>query len=184
MVNLWLAVGIPGSGKSTYIRKEIRNKNGIRISRDVIRFALIEDNEDYFAKEKLVFKEFINQIQNAINSKILNIYVDATHLNEKSRNKILDKLNLDNVQIHILYFDIPLNICLARNSLRTGREKVPEDTIVEMYSKLTKPDFHEKYTYSTINIVDENNKITYIEGIMNEKIIKNKEIKNIFIERI
>ena len=181
MVNLWMAVGVPGSGKSTYIKNKIKKYGGIRISRDDIRFSLLNDTDSYFDKENEVFAEFIKQIQNAINSKIENIYVDATHLTEKSRNKVLNKLSLQNVQIHILYFDIPLYECIERNANREGRAYVPITVINNMYETLMRPNFWEKYEYVSIITIDLKGKETIQTTLQNDKI--NTEIENIFIKK-
>ena len=39
----------------------------------------------------------------------------------------------------------PLNICLKRNSYRTGRAKVPESSIKEMYKSLIPPTKNEGF---------------------------------------
>ena len=54
-------VGAPGSGKSTFARK--RFPNARYISRDEIRFSVLKPDEDYFSKEKLTWKMFIDAIQ-------------------------------------------------------------------------------------------------------------------------
>ena len=48
-------MGIPGSGKSTFVRKR-RDifDNPIVISRDKIRFSLLEEGDEYFSKEEIL----------------------------------------------------------------------------------------------------------------------------------
>ena len=60
MNKLYLMVGIPGSGKSTFIAntKEVRT---LIVSRDAIRFSMVSEGESYFKKEKEVFNTFINR---------------------------------------------------------------------------------------------------------------------------
>lgn len=102
---------------------------------------MLGDDDAYFAHEDAVFDEFIKQIQEAINDQEhTSIFIDATHLNEKNRNKVLHRLTRmkDDVVIGV-YFDIPLEECLRRNALRTGRALVPETVIKNMYESLTKP---------------------------------------------
>ena len=79
MKHLFLMCGVAGSGKSTYLSNI---KNAVVISRDEIRFSLIGDFDDYFAKEDEVFATFIQKIQNAIDNEEgpKEIYCDATHL--------------------------------------------------------------------------------------------------------
>ena len=90
--NLFLMCGIAGSGKSSWLQKNV--SNAAIISRDEIRFSIIGDFDDYFAKENEVFTIFIQKIQEAIdnNDGPTEIYCDATHLTKKSRNKVLNAL--------------------------------------------------------------------------------------------
>ena len=157
MKKLYLTVGVPGSGKSTYIQNLTNSVGRVRVSRDLIRFALVNENEDYFSKEPEVFNKFIAAIQFCLDAPIYEaIYVDATHISEKARNKVLDRLNLKNIEIHILYFDTELDKCLERNDKRSGRECVPKSAIYNMHKSLTKPTFNEKYKYRSITTVYEN----------------------------
>jgi len=180
MIKLYMTVGLPGCGKSTFVRKRIEQYGGIHISRDIIRFSIVRPDEEYFSKENIVFDIFINQIQQAIDDKIENIYVDATHLTEKGRNKVLNRLKLnEEVQIHILMFDVPLNICLERNAKRTGREVVPEIVIRRMRHSIGVPNFFEKYHYTSISEINEDglfiNRWTPADKKELERWIKNAE---------
>ena len=140
---IYILCGVPGSGKSTWARKQIEELDGkgIIISRDVIRFSMLGEDDAYFAHEDEVFNEFIRQVQEAINDQEhTSIFIDATHLNEKNRNKVLSRLwHMDKDVVIGVYFDIPLEECLRRNALRTGRALVPETVIKNMYESLTKP---------------------------------------------
>lgn len=142
MNKIVMVAGIPGSGKSTWIKQQIRksNKECIHISRDEIRFSILKDGDEYFAKEKEVFRTFINKIQHEIDTGDLKtIYVDATHLNRKSRAKVLNQLKLGNTIVEIVWFDVPLKTCLMRNAKRTGRARIPEETIAEMFFSSSAP---------------------------------------------
>ena len=155
MTVLYLMCGVPGCGKSTWINKH-KIESDIVISRDVVRFSLIKEHEDYFSKEDLVFATFIDQINEAIDNKANTIFVDATHLNETSRNKVLDRLHLsDEVKVIPVFIKEKLETCLYRNSLREGRSNVPEKAIIRMYNSLHAPSFNEKHYYSSIIIVNE-----------------------------
>ena len=144
--NLWLLVGIPGSGKSTWALEQLNAlpaEHGHWISRDMIRFGLVKEGEEYFSKEKEVFNLFVRAVQADIDSDfVTDIYVDATHINEASREKLLRRLkNLENVNLNAIVFDIPLEVCLERNAQRTGRACVPETAIRNMYNNFSHPYF-------------------------------------------
>jgi predicted kinase len=53
--------GVPGSGKSTWVRKNFPDITPV--SRDAIRFEILDERGgDYFAYEDEVFEKFIHQI--------------------------------------------------------------------------------------------------------------------------
>ena len=68
---VWLMCGIPGSGKSTWIKKRLMENGGIWISRDEVRFSMVKEDEDYFSKECEVFDKFISNICEALTMKHL-----------------------------------------------------------------------------------------------------------------
>lgn len=154
---IYLLVGLPGSGKSTWAKKRCaENINAAYISRDEIRFSLLKDDEEYFAKEKEAFKMFISAIKKAMSDELYTeVYIDATHLNERSRQKVLDKLDLREWDIYLVDFTTPIEICIERNATRTGRAFVPEDVIrnMESWRDIIQPVF--KYDYYVMEVNEE-----------------------------
>lgn len=155
---LYLTVGVPGSGKSTFCEKMV----GKRVSRDAIRFSMIDDNDEYFQKEKDVWREYVRQIQEEINANNT-VIADATHLNKKSRQKLLNALDLKDYVVFVLYFDVSLSTCLARNAKRTGRENVPKDVVTNMYSHMTEPTLEEDDRYYMILSINDEGLIYRLE---------------------
>lgn len=147
---VWLLSGIPGSGKSTWAKKQIAEYGGIWCSRDAMRFSMVREDEPYFERENEVFNAWITQICDALsNPMIEDIYVDATHLNDRSREKTLSRLPKENIKkITNVVFLVPIETCLERNAQRTGREVVPEEAIRNMQKSFKMPK-----KYSTL-IVD------------------------------
>ena len=48
--NLWIMVGIPGSGKSYFAKNILMTDDSWQyISRDEVRFSIIKDDEEYFS---------------------------------------------------------------------------------------------------------------------------------------
>ena len=161
---LWILVGIPGSGKSTWIQN---HKNSFKtpykiISRDDIRFSFLKnDDDDYFKYEKQVFNEFIKQIKESL-QKNKETYVDATHINESSRGKLLRALGLSlkDIEINAIVVQVPINIALKQNAYRTGRKLVPEQAIKQMHSQMTIPTIEEGFDHIYIyKYIEAENKV-------------------------
>lgn len=158
--NVFLMCGVPGSGKTTWVKNQLAMSNvgGVHISRDEVRFSMIGEDEDYFAREDEVFSAFCSKIQEALEDVDgpANIYIDATHLNKRSRDKVLRRVHKDNIEeLNCVCFDVPLAVCISRNNLRAGRSRVPETAIYNMYQSYRLPD-KEIENFDHIIIIDEN----------------------------
>lgn len=145
----------PAAGKSSWVRAN-RIPNSEWISRDNVRFALVNEDEEYFSHEDEVFDTFINFINQTLDNPYIEaIYIDATHLNKKSRNKTLNKIHKKNIEeLNCVYFSTPLKICMERNAQRTGRERVPDSAMVNMYYAYLPPTAMEGYDH--LYVVNEN----------------------------
>ena len=136
---LYIMVGIPGSGKSYIADILAKEINGTVVSRDTIRFELLNEEDEYFAKEKEVFKEYINEIQYYLDIG-KSVIADATHLNAPSRIKLLDNLYFTEEDYIVpMVIRTPFEVCSERNAQRTGRSRVPDDVLKSMYNSLTDP---------------------------------------------
>ena len=172
MPALYLMCGLPGCGKTTYIKEHL-GRYDIHVSRDKIRFGRLGAKDEYFSKEQDVFKEFCRQINDGL-AKGYNVYADATHLNLASRNKLLDKINLnDSVGIFPINFLVDEDTCQERNAQRSGRAKVPETVIHNMAQSYIPATFNEKYKYIAIISIDKdgNYKIVYDDGYVRANIL-------------
>lgn len=158
---LRIVVGIPASGKSTFIWQEVErlefegNTVGV-ISRDTIRFSMLEEGEDYFAREDEVFDEFVRQINEAMEVGIDVVFADATHVSSASRFKLLSRLLPDpNTSLVFEVMDTPVAECLNRNIKREGRERVPNMAIRNMAKGFRKPtmsEFPDTFGFKDITI--------------------------------
>lgn len=129
---LLMLSGIPGSGKSYWANCYIKGRENCIciVSRDKIRFSLLKEDDDYFAKEKQVVRIFAEQIQKALDDdKHQIIIADATHNTYKSRMNLLKRLVLKNVDVIPVCFNTSLEKCLENNNKRVGRENVSEKAI-------------------------------------------------------
>ena len=137
---LYILIGIPGSGKSTFAKRFQNEYDTSWISRDKIRFDTIKEDEEYFSHESEVFQKFIDNIIFGLRNS-LNVIADATHINMSSRRKLtyaIDK-EFNNYKIVYVIFDTSFDICLARNNAREGRACVPEQVMKNMYKDFRIP---------------------------------------------
>lgn len=147
MMNLIVACGIPGSGKTTSLTNLSEVLGAPHISRDEVRASFRkEDTEDYFKNETLVFASFVKQIVDAMKLEGAAI-ADATHISRASRLKLIKEITKfipsDEFTIEFIWFDTPLEICLERNSQREGWAYVPEDVILNMCDEFEIPSIDE-----------------------------------------
>ena len=153
---LYIVCGIPGSGKSTFLKKIALPTEAI-VSRDAIRYSFLKDDESYFKHEQKVVKVFYHTIAEFLKQGI-NVYADATHLTNMSRCKLLGALNKYHLDfdIEIIFFNVPTYICIDRNNERKGRERVPTEAILNMASNYEKP-YHDYAKH--LWIVNENQEV-------------------------
>ena len=173
MSRLVLMCGLPGSGKSTWANGIMRivTEDYVYISRDEIRFSLVAEGEEYFSQEDLVMDTFIKKIAAALKED-KTVIADATHLNSKSRNKVLYLLGFEKVKpdfIEVLYMKTPLETCLERNELRKGtRGYVPRSVIHRMATSLQEPEYIEGMIEYDHIIIKEPNHIIRVKEKQNE----------------
>src|SRR5580698_8292333 len=105
-----LAVGLPGSGKSTHLENPI--------SSDAVRLQLADDETDQtiharvFATLRYLLKQRIELARPVT-------YVDATNLTRRDRRPLIRLAQKHGCDIEAVFFDIPLDVCRARNSSRS-----------------------------------------------------------------
>ena len=164
---LYVMVGLPASGKTTAAKKNCDNAyphSAIHISRDEIRYSLLKNYEEYFSREKEVFNIYIKKIINAIKENINFIYIDATHLTESSRKKLLNNIVskigdiglLKKYDLEFIVMNTPILSCYDRNKNRSGIERVPDSVIFNFKKNMVNPTLeefedYEKY-FNTIKI--------------------------------
>lgn len=176
---LFVMIGAPGSGKSTWVKRQIKPDRDAYVSRDEIRFNMLQDGDAYFKYENEVFETFVENIAMFLNepNDIYRVFADASHLNYGSRMKLINALKEKNVDfsridINYIYMFTSLETCLMRNKNREGRALVPDKTIEEMYRSLREPEPSEPV--KTVYIVNEHRKCIDIK-FMNAKDTNNFE---------
>lgn len=144
MANLNLICGIPGSGKSSWLQRY--HYNDYIVSRDDIRFSLLQEEDGYFDHEKEVFVKLCQTVDyyGAIGDK--DVWVDQTSLNARSRGKLLRNIQKSSFdEINAYYILVPYDIAVKRNSNRKGRKRVPNNVIGNMLKTFTIPSLDEGF---------------------------------------
>lgn len=155
MSKLIMMCGVPGSGKSTWVRNNFPDITPV--SRDAIRFEILDKRGgDYFAYEDEVFEKFIHQIIGSLMVDEVTI-ADATHLNVKSRAKVLKEVVKFADEIEAVVMDVHLLTALERNDMREGRACVPRGVIRRMYFQMETPTATEGFTKITFIREEEDN---------------------------
>lgn len=140
---LIVMMGPPASGKSTITKLIAENHNKVCvISRDTIRFALLQEGEDYFAHEDEVVETFYSRINEALRNSDYDIVIaDQTNVTLRARSEFWAKVSIpSNVEVLGIWVEIPKEVAISRNKNRTGRACVPDSVIKNMYAHSRKPD--------------------------------------------
>jgi predicted kinase len=136
-------VGLPGSGKSTYLEKLGVNA----ISSDAIRLLLADDatiqtiHPQVFATMRYLLRRRVALLRPVT-------YLDATHLTVAERAPYINIARAWDCEIEAVFFDIPLEVCQERN--RRRERVVPQEAIEAMREKLTPPSLEEGFTRITV----------------------------------
>ena len=138
-----LAIGLPGSGKSTWFKRH----NVVPLSSDMVRAVLFDDvREQRF--QDLVFSNLRSMLKARLIAKRPMNYVDATNLTPQERHHWIKLAKDYNYEVHAVFFDVPLDVCIERHQRRD--RVVPEDVMRRMASKLKPPSFSEGFAKITV----------------------------------
>jgi predicted kinase len=134
-----LAVGLPGSGKSTCFERMGVNA----ISSDALRLQLADDPTEQ-SIHRQVFRAVRYLLRERLALQRPVTYIDATNLTVKERRRYLKIARDHRCEIEALYFDVSPEVCKARNA---GRPRVvPPEAIDRMAARLTRPTTAEGFT--------------------------------------
>lgn len=148
MATLNIMIGIPGSGKSNYAKNNLLKNNTEYLSSDDIRIELYGFEDQ--THNDIVFETMKKRTLNALKEGKDVIY-DATNLNKKRRNSIINEARKLGVQIDAYLCCTPINIILERNIIRVERQ-LPWDKLVQMIQSIESPMYYEGF--DNIYLVD------------------------------
>jgi predicted kinase len=138
-----LAVGLPGSGKSSWFKRH----NITPLSSDMLRSLLFDDPAEQRFQD-LVFSNLRSMLKaRLIAHRPLN-YVDATNLTPQERQNWIKLAKDFGYEVQAVFFDVPLDVCIERHQRRD--RLVPEDVMRKMSAKLKAPTFDEGFSKITV----------------------------------
>jgi len=138
-----LAIGLPGSGKTTWFRR----RGVTPLSSDLLRNILFDDVEEQ-KFQGLVFSTLRSLLRARLIAKMPWNYVDATNLSVHERRQWIKMSKSFGYEVQAVFFDVPLEVCLERN--RSRDRMVSEDVMRKMAEKLKPPVFEEGFEKITV----------------------------------
>jgi predicted kinase len=138
-----LAIGLPGSGKSSWFKRHEITP----LSSDMLRSLLFDDpTEQRF--QDLIFSNLRSMLKARLIARRPTNYVDATNLTPHERANWIKLAKDYGYEAQAVFFDVPVEVCLERNLRR--QRVVPEDVMRRMAAKLRPPSFQEGFAKITV----------------------------------
>jgi predicted kinase len=134
-----LAIGLPGSGKSSWFKR----RGVTPLSSDLLR-TLLFDNITEQKYQDLVFGTLRSLLRARLIARMPWNYVDATNLSPKERTGWIKMSKEYGYDVHAVFFDVPLEVCKARNLQRA--RMVPDEVMERFAEKLRPPTFDEGFS--------------------------------------
>jgi predicted kinase len=138
-----LAIGLPGSGKTTWFRR----RGVTPLSSDLLRNILFDDVEEQ-RYQGLVFSTLRSLLRARLIARMPWNYVDATNLSVHERRQWIKMAKSFGYEVQAVFFDVPLDVCLERN--RSRDRMVSEEVMRRMAEKLKPPLFEEGFAKITV----------------------------------
>ena len=136
-------VGLPASGKSTYLQEA----GAIGLSSDAIRRWLVDDETDQTIHDR-VFQTLRYLLRHRLALGRPVTYIDATNLTMSERAPYIGIGKSYGCEIEAVFFDTPLDVCRARNAARA--RVVPDAAMVMLAQRLVPPTEAEGFDRVTV----------------------------------
>lgn len=162
MAILNVLIGIPGSGKTTFVKKFLETNDAVLVSTDLVR-----QNNKGIAEDLVwpqVYKDIGNNLKNGHNC-----VFDATNISLKVRNRLKENVNkyCDDYKLVGYYFPTYYKICIERVKKRNQMPNelfLPIDVISNYGEYICPPSYKENF--DKVYVVSSCDKL--LNGIIND----------------
>ena len=139
MNTIYITVGLPGSGKSTYAKNFIKGKDIEYLSSDELRAVFGKSEEDQTVTP-LVFGHIKRKVDEFLKDG-KNVLVDATSVNRRERTDYITTAKKYSAKVVVLVFKMDRQGLIDRNKKRgeQGGRVVPDFVIDKMLAKYEEP---------------------------------------------
>lgn len=158
MTNVYVMVGLPGSGKSVcaknlYKEYIYRGRNSVYLSSDEYRESLLGDETDQ-SNNTLVFDTMYSDFREHLKNKVDDIILDMTNTTVKSRKRIFEQIrkvypDMKAVNVIAYVMATPVDVAIKRDASR--KRTVGENVISKFMYSFQFPQKFEGFNHIWIN---------------------------------
>lgn len=154
MRKLIILAGVPGTGKSFFAKRILKEENMHIISSDEVRFQFTHDYRKLLSDMNIVYNKMIEMVNELFaKNDDITVVLDSTFLTDERRNYFLDRIkNVDSVELILLKVHNE-HLIFARNHQRMRAKWVPEEVLVDMMKKYSLPSDENVSRYTSIRVV-------------------------------